>query len=150
MSGRLCASPRAPLLRPRGRKSERPVTRDVLDQLLATCAAGRPSDLRDRVLLLVAFASGGRRRSEAAALRVADLIEREPVPADPKAPDGPTLPALSLRLGRTKTASAEQDERVLLIGRPVEALRTWLDAGHPEGPRVPRDHPLGPARSRRA
>src|SRR4051794_8122984 len=73
-----------------------------------------------------AFASGGRRRSEAAALRVADLIEREPVPADPKTPDGPTLPALSLRLGRTKAASAEQDERVLLIGRPVEALRAWL------------------------
>src|SRR4051794_30684643 len=44
--------------RPRGRKSERPVTLDVLDQLLATCEAGRPSDLRDRALLLVAFASG--------------------------------------------------------------------------------------------
>ena len=44
--------------RPRGRKSERPVTRDVLDQLLATCEAGRPADLRDRALLLVAFASG--------------------------------------------------------------------------------------------
>ena len=100
----------------------------MLDQLLATCAAGRPSDLRDRALLLVAFASGGRRRSEAAALRVADLIEREPVPADPQKPDGPTLPALAVRLGRTKTASAEQDERVLLIGRPVEALRAWLDA----------------------
>src|SRR3954462_10070049 len=65
--------------RPRGRKSERPVTRDVLDQLLATCDAGRLIDLRDRALLLVAFASGGRRRSEAASLRVADLIEREPV-----------------------------------------------------------------------
>src|SRR4051794_38829576 len=70
--------------RPWGCKSERPVTRDVLDQLLATCDAGRPADLRDRALLLVAFASGGRRRSEAASLRVADLIEREPVPADPK------------------------------------------------------------------
>ena len=104
------------------------MTRDVLDQLLATCDAGRLIDLRDRALLLVAFASGGRRRSEAASLRVADLIEREPVPADPKKPDGPTLPALALRLGRTKTASAEQDERVLLIGRPVEALRAWLEA----------------------
>jgi integrase len=121
--------------RPRGRKSERPVTRDVLDQLLATCDAGRPAALRDRALLLVAFASGGRRRSEAASLRVADLIPREPVPADPKQPDGPTLPALALRLGRTKTASAEQDERVLLIGRPVEALRAWLEAaGIEKGP----------------
>ena len=36
------------------------------------------------LLLLVAFASGGRQRSEAASLRVADLIEREPVPADRK------------------------------------------------------------------
>src|SRR3954452_18545602 len=64
--------------RPRGRNSERPVTRDVRDQPLATWDAGRLIDLRDRALLLVAFASGGRRRSEAAALRVADLIEREP------------------------------------------------------------------------
>src|SRR5206468_10248396 len=107
-SAKPCLATRA-ARRPRGRKSDRPVTRDVLDQLLATCDAERPADLRDRALLLVAFASGGRRRSEAAALRVANLIEREPVPADPQQPDGPTLPALALRLGRTKTASADQD-----------------------------------------
>jgi len=64
-----------------------------------------------------------------------DLIEREPVLADPTQLDGPTLPTLALRLGRTKTASAEQDERVLLIGRPVEALRAWLEAaGIQKGP----------------
>jgi integrase len=36
------------------------------------------------------------------------------------------LPCLSIRLGRTKTAEADADARVLLVGRPVEALREWL------------------------
>ena len=36
------------------------------------------------------------------------------------------LPVLGLHLGRTKTAGLEQDERVLLIGRPVEAVKMWL------------------------
>ena len=133
--------------RPRGRKSERPVTRDVLDQLLATCDAGRPADLRDRALLLVAFASGGRRRSEAASLRVADLIEREPVPADPKTPDGPTLPALSLtprpdQDGQRRAGRAGAADRP--SGRGSAGVAGCC--GDPERRRVPRDHPLGPAR----
>ena len=65
--------------RPRGRKSASAITRDVLDQLLATCGRGRAVDLRDRALLLLAFGSGGRRRSEIARLKVDDLEEREPV-----------------------------------------------------------------------
>ena len=116
--------------RPRGRKSTEAVTRDILDQLLATCQADTQAetlvDIRDRALLLVAFGSGGRRRSEMAKLRLDDLVGRPPVPADPGAPDGPSLPCLALRLGRTKTASLDEDERVILIGRPVLALKTWL------------------------
>ncbi len=52
--------------RPRQRKSEKAVTSDILAKLLDACACDRFVDLRDRALLLMAFASGGRRRSEVA------------------------------------------------------------------------------------
>ena len=112
--------------RPRMRKSQRAVTRDVLEALLATCGSDRLADTRDAALLLVAFASGGRRRSEVASLRVEQLVEEQPVLEDPSQPNSPALPCLSIRLGRTKTAEADADARVLLVGRPVEALREWL------------------------
>ena len=112
--------------RPRGRKSSSAITRDILDQLLATCGRGRAVDLRDRALLLLAFGSGGRRRSEIARLKVEDLEDREAVPADPSAPNGEKLPVLAIRLRRTKTSSADAGESVLVVGRPFEALRAWL------------------------
>jgi integrase len=112
--------------RPRGRKSPSAITRDVLDQLLATSGQGRAVDLRDRALLLLAFGSGGRRRSEIAKLKVEDLEEREPVAADPEAPNGEKLSVLAIRLRRTKTSSADAGESVLVVGRPVEALGAWL------------------------
>jgi len=121
--------------RPRGRKSAKPLTRDVLQRLIAACSNGTLADKRDAALLLIAFASGGRRRSEIAALRMEDLVERPPVPADRSAPQGPKLPVLALILGRTKTARREDDERVLAVGRPVEALKAWLEAaGISSGP----------------
>lgn len=70
--------------RQRRRKSKKAVTGDVLAKLLATCGGDRLVDIRDRALLLTAFASGGRRRSEIAALRIEDLVDEEPVHADPK------------------------------------------------------------------
>jgi integrase len=112
--------------RPRTRKSPAAITRDILDQLLATCGRGRAVDLRDRALLLLAFGSGGRRRSEIARLKVDDFEEREPIAVDPKAPNGEKLPVLAIRLRRTKTSSADAGENVLVVGRPVEALRAWL------------------------
>ncbi len=112
--------------RPRGRKSRKAVTADILNALLKVTNSDSLVDVRDRALLLLAFASGGRRRSEVAALRVEDLIDEEPVPADPSDPASPRLPCLTLRLGRTKTAAADEDERVILIGRPVVALKSWL------------------------
>ena len=96
--------------RPRVRKSAAAITRDILDQLLATCERGRAVDLRDRALLLLAFGSGGRRRSEIARLKVEDLEEREPVAADAKAQNGEKLPVLAIRLRRTKTSSADAGE----------------------------------------
>lgn len=109
------------------RKSQRAVTRDVLDKLLATCVLNRLVDRRDRALLLTAFASGGRRRSELAALRVDQIEALPPVPANPRDPESVKLPCLAIRLGRTKRGNADDGSHVLVIGRPAEALTTWLD-----------------------
>jgi integrase len=113
--------------RPRGRKSQKAVTADVLTSILKVTSGDRLADVRDRTLLLLTFASGGRRRSEVAALRVEDLIEEEPVRSDPADPNSSLLFCLTIRLGRTKTAAADEDERVVLIGRPVLALKSWLE-----------------------
>ena len=83
-------------------------------------------DARDAALLLVAFASGGRRRSEVAGLRFEQLIAEAPVPSDPSDPKSAALPCLSIRLGRTKTTEADTAARVFLVGRPVAVLREWL------------------------
>ena len=113
--------------RPRRRKSKRAVTRDVLDRLAATCATDRLADTRDLAILLLAFASGGRRRSEVARLRVDQLSDEPGVHLDPLDPNSPTLPCISIQLGRTKTGNADDEGRVFLVGPPVEALREWLD-----------------------
>lgn len=121
--------------RPRRRKSKRAVTRDILDRLLQTCASDRLADARDLAILLLAFASGGRRRSEVARLRVEQLIDEPPAPFDPRDPTSPTLPCVSIQLGRTKTGDADDADRVLLVGPPVAALRDWLErADIKEGP----------------
>lgn len=113
--------------RPRVRKSRKAVTADILASLLRTCAGDRLVDVRDRALLLTAFASGGRRRSEVSSLRFEQLIDEDPVPVDPKVPDGQKLPCTKIQLGRTKTTEADEDAMVLLVGRPVTALREWLE-----------------------
>jgi integrase len=110
--------------RQRLRKSAKAVTGDVLAKLLATCATDSLRDLRDRAILMVAFASGGRRRSEIAGLRREQLTVEAPI----EVPDGPPLPSLAIHLGRTKTSSGEQDDVVYLTGRPVETLNAWLVA----------------------
>ncbi|MBX4892942.1 MULTISPECIES: tyrosine-type recombinase/integrase [Rhizobium] len=110
--------------RQRRRKSAKAVTGDVLAKLLATCATDSLPDLRDRAILMVAFGSGGRRRSEIAGLRVEQLSVEAPI----EVPGGSPLPSLAIHLGRTKTSDGEQDEVVYLTGRPVEALNAWLAA----------------------
>ena len=113
--------------RPRRRKSKHAVTRDILEQLLATCRTDRLVDTRDAAILMTAFASGGRRRSEIAGLRLEQLSNEPSVPVDPADPASLRLPCLSIALGRTKTAAANEDARVLLVGRPVEMLREWIE-----------------------
>jgi integrase len=110
------------------RKSERAIVRTVLSDALERCYERTLAGRRDRALLLVAFASGGRRRSEIAALRVEDVIEEAPVPADPAQPQGPKLRCYSLELGRTKTTEAAERARVKLVGLPADALKAWLEA----------------------
>lgn len=110
--------------RPRKRKSAKAVTGDILAKLLATRSDDSLRDIRDRAILMVAFASGGRRRSEVAALRVEQLSVEPPVIVE----DGSPLPSLAIHLGRTKTSGADHDEAVYLTGRPVEALNDWLAA----------------------
>lgn len=110
--------------RPRRRKSAKAVTGDILAKLLATCESENLRDLRDRAILMVAFASGGRRRSEIAGLRKEQLSIEAPIEVE----DGPPLPSLAIHLGRTKTTSGEEDDIVYLTGRPVEALNAWLAA----------------------
>lgn len=111
--------------RPRMRKSAKAVTGDVLSKLIGTCRTDNLRDVRDKAVLMVAFASGGRRRSEIAGLRTEQLRLEEPIYVD----GAPPLPSLSIHLGRTKTSGAENDEVVYLTGRPVDALNAWLKAG---------------------
>ena len=50
----------------------KPVTRDILEALLASCDDSHRG-IRDRAMLMLAFAAGGRRRSEVTALNVEDI-----------------------------------------------------------------------------
>jgi integrase len=79
--------------RQRRRKSVKAVTSDVLAKLLATCATESLRDLRDNAVLMVAFASGGRRRSEIAGLRLEQLTLEAPI----EVTDGPPLSCHSSR-----------------------------------------------------
>jgi integrase len=121
--------------RPRRRKSKKPITADILEEILKTCQGHpplRPSlkDVRDAAIVMLGFASGGRRRSELANLRLSQLQFEEPVLADPQDPDSQYLPCLSLSLGRTKTEDAQDENDVVLIGRPVRALSRWLQVAN--------------------
>lgn len=61
-------------------------------------------------------------------ISAATVLEAAMVPSPP-------LPGPSIRLGRTKTTTSNDDKRVVLIGRTVVALRGWLEhAGISEGP----------------
>lgn len=101
--------------RPPAPKSAKPVTRDILERLLATCD-DTMRGIRDRALLMLAFASGGRRRSEVTALDRADI--------DLDAFDTSGLALIRLR--QTKTTRPDQAPRLPLKGRPARALVHWI------------------------
>ncbi|WP_395027598.1 site-specific integrase [Comamonas odontotermitis] len=100
------------------------LTRLPLEQLLATCddsLKGR----RDRALLLFAWASGGRRRSEVAEARMEWLQ-----------PMGPQQYLYDLRLSKTNQSGVDRPENLKpVVGPAGVALAQWLQAaGISEGP----------------
>lgn len=103
--------------RPAAPKSANPITREILDEM---CAAAGPGlrGIRDRAILLLGWASGGRRRSEIATLR------REDVDLGDFDSDG----IVWLRLRDTKTTRQEQTPKLVLKGRAARAVTAWIDA----------------------
>ncbi|QRM35126.1 site-specific integrase [Microvirga sp. VF16] len=129
------------------RKSRKPVTRDVLKRLLATCAGTKAIDLRDRAILLIAFAAGGRRRSEVASLRHSQISIAEPIKLRPADPASPTVPCVRIALGRTKTTTAGQGAFVFAAGPAALALHEWMQFAEittgPVFPEVRKDGSIG-------
>ncbi len=99
------------------RKSANPVDRELLDRLVAARAPGLHG-IRDAALIETAWASGGRRRSELAGLRVEDL-DRAGFAA---------RGVIGLRLRETKTHKETAPPPLVLGGRAARALDLWLRA----------------------
>ena len=108
---------RAYASRGQGARAKPALTREPLEAMLATCTDGL-TGLRDRALLLFAFASGGRRRSEVAASAVENLTLLG---------DGSYLYRLSH--SKTDQVGTEQNPSALkpLVGPPAEAMTIWLE-----------------------
>jgi integrase len=102
-------------------KGKPALTREPMEALLATCDDTLPGK-RDRALLLFAWATGGRRRSEVTAATL-ENVERNM--------DG----TYTYFLGRSKTnavgARRPQDAKPV-AGRAAEALSAWLAASRVE------------------
>ncbi len=112
------AKARRAAARPPAPKSAHPITRDVLEQLLATCRGSR-RDCRDRAILMLGWASGGRRRSEITALMREDVSLKE------FAKSG----VIWLSLLETKTTQKGETPRLVLKGRAAQALVNWIEVG---------------------
>lgn len=101
--------------RPRTPKSEKPILRETLHAMLETCDTS-PRGLRDRAILLVGWASGGRRRSEIAGLMVHDLdlsdYERDGV--------------IWMQLIGTKTTAKGRTPRLVLKGLASRGVMDWV------------------------
>ncbi len=101
-----------------------PLTRDPLETVLSTCDDSLRGK-RDRALLLFAWATGGRRRSEVSTAEMRFLT---------KAPDGNF--SYELAFSKTQQDGADRPENHKPItGTAACSLRTWLDAASiTEGP----------------
>ncbi len=125
--------------KPPAPKSAHPITRDLLLQLVDACGPGLRG-LRDRAILLLGWASGGRRRSEIVSLNHEDVGFEK---FDDKG-------IIRIRLIQTKTTSADKTPRLILKGHAARALVAWIDAaGITSGPlfrRITRTGALGQKR----
>ena len=104
------------LKRAKSARVERPrqmaaITRDILDKMLATCDETLIG-VRDRAILLVAFCSGGRRRSEIANLTTNDITK--------------TKNCYLLTLAKSKTDQMADGFTVNISGESALALKQWL------------------------
>lgn len=104
------------------KRGERPqkkaaITKDVLQQLLATCDDSLRG-VRDRALLLFAWSSGGRRRSEISA---ADMQYLRKI--------GPDQYLYQLVFSKTNQSGADLPENTKpVLGAAGKALTAWLQA----------------------
>ncbi len=100
--------------RPRGKAA---LTLEPLEQLVATCDDSLKG-LRDRAVLLVGWASGGRRRSEIVGIQIEDLRRI-----------GPNEYLFELGASKTNQSGIAQAEDVKpIVGAAGEALAAWLAA----------------------
>ena len=97
-------------------KSAHPITREVLQAMLDTCH-GSLRDCRDRAILMLGWASGGRRRSEIAALRREDVSLKE------FASKG----VVWISMTETKTTTRGKTPRLVLKGVAAQALVHWIE-----------------------
>lgn len=95
-----------------GPQRKQAITRDILSAMLATCRTDNLIDCRDRALLLTGFASGGRRRSEIAAMQVTDLQKTEQ--------------GFLLCIAQSKTDKQGKGYTVPVLGEAATALSNWL------------------------
>jgi integrase len=102
------------------------VPKDLLQAMLATCDDSLVG-IRDRALLLFAWASGGRRRSEVAAATI-DNLERLP---EVLHEDGRRECRFIYRLAVSKTnqdGESDPNEAKPIVGPAADALEAWLKA----------------------
>jgi len=103
-------------------KSAHPITRDVLQAMLATCDESL-CGVRDRALLMLGWASGGRRRSEITRLMFEDISLKE---FEAKG-------LIWLQLVESKTTLKGETPRLVLKGRAAQALVHWLEVANISG-----------------
>ena len=105
-------------------------TADPLQSMLATCTDGLRG-IRDRALLLLAWSSGGRRRSELTSILAEDLL-----------PVGEQTYLLTMGLSKTERDGQTRSKPVK--GEAAVAVRQWLQAsGIKQGPLFVRMHRNG-------
>jgi len=110
--------------RPQHKKSANPVTRDVLEVLLTACGDDLRG-LRDRAILCLGWASGGRRRSELSNLDLEDLDR-----SDFKK-DG----SIRFTMRGSKTTETGRTPSLILKGRAALVVETWIQVAQiAEGP----------------
>jgi integrase len=105
-------------------KSAKPITRDIVEDLVKAIGPGSRG-LRDVAVILTGWASGGRRRSELANLRRENLNLSEFA----------EIGLVRMNLSSTKTTSKGETPGLALTGRAAQALVAWIDAADiREGP----------------